>query len=67
MRAAVASYNAGMGAVAEWVGAAGSGAKLRLRDIPYPETVAYVRTVLEARRVYRGEYGDRLGTGSAER
>lgn len=69
VRAAVASYNAGMGAVGEWVGAAHaeSGAKLRLRDIPYAETRAYVRTVLEARRVYREEYGDRLGADSRER
>ncbi len=61
LRAAVASYNAGMGAVEEWVVAAhGAGHGLRLRDIPYPETRAYVEKVLEARRVYREEYGERL-------
>jgi len=64
LRAAVASYNAGMGAVSEWVP---QGRKLRLRDIPYPETRAYVEKVLEARRVYREEYGDRLGSASGER
>jgi soluble lytic murein transglycosylase len=61
--AAIASYNAGMGAVSEWAAqAATDGRRLRIRDIPYPETRAYVEKVLEARRVYREEYGDRLGT-----
>jgi soluble lytic murein transglycosylase len=59
LRAAVASYNAGMGAVAEWR-SQGDGGRLRLSDIRYPETRAYVEKVLEARRVYRGTYGDRL-------
>lgn len=63
--AAVASYNAGMGVVGEWVKQAhAEGHGLRLKDIPYPETRAYVQKVLEARRVYREEYGDRLGTAS---
>jgi soluble lytic murein transglycosylase len=61
VRAAVASYNAGMGAVSEWrAEAAADGHELRPRDIPYPETRAYVKKVLEARRVYRETYGDRL-------
>jgi soluble lytic murein transglycosylase len=60
--AAIASYNAGMGAVGEWMEQArAAGHELRLKDIPYPETRAYVQTVLKARRVYREEYGDRLG------
>ena len=59
LRAAIASYNAGMGAVAEWR-ADGGGRVLRLRDIPYPETRAYVKKVLEARRVYRDTYGEQL-------
>ncbi|HTX68620.1 MAG TPA: lytic transglycosylase domain-containing protein [Thermoleophilia bacterium] len=64
--AAVASYNAGMGVVGEWVGQAhAAGHDLRLEDIPYPETRAYVQKVLEARRVYREQYGDRLGTSAA--
>jgi soluble lytic murein transglycosylase len=67
-RAAVASYNAGMGVVGEWVKLAhADGHELRLKDIPYPETRAYVQKVLEARRVYREEYGDRLGTASGSR
>jgi soluble lytic murein transglycosylase len=68
VRAAVASYNAGMGVVGEWVSQAhADGHGLRLKDIPYPETRAYVQKVLEARRVYRKEYGDRLGTASSPR
>jgi soluble lytic murein transglycosylase len=59
LRSAIASYNAGMGAVAGWR-AEGDGGKLRLSDIPYPETRAYVEKVLEARRVYREAYADRL-------
>ncbi len=63
VRAAVASYNAGMGAVDEWLAQAREqGRRLRLDDIPYPETKAYVEKVLEARRVYREEYGERLRT-----
>jgi soluble lytic murein transglycosylase len=58
LRAAIASYNAGMGAVAEW--SVGVERRLRLGDIPYPETRAYVKSVLEARRVYRETYGERL-------
>jgi soluble lytic murein transglycosylase len=59
LRAAIASYNAGMGAVAQWR-TEGDGGRLRLRDIQYPETRAYVEKVLQARRVYRDTYGDRL-------
>ena len=62
LRAAIASYNAGMGAVSGWK-AAGDGGRLHLGDIPYPETRAYVKKVLEARRVYRETYGERLKGG----
>lgn len=63
VRAAVASYNAGMGVVSQWVaGSSDDGHGLCVHEIPYPETRAYVEKVLEARRVYREEYGDRLGT-----
>jgi soluble lytic murein transglycosylase len=59
--AAVAAYNAGAGAVGEWEAAArAAGHPLRVTDIPYAETRAYVRSVLEARRIYRETYGDRL-------
>ena len=63
VRAAVASYNAGLGAVAQWrAEAAADGHALRIADIPYAETRAYVGQVLELRRVYREMYGDRLPT-----
>lgn len=59
--AAVAAYNAGAGAVQGWVDEArAAGHDLRLSDIPYEETRAYVRSVLEARSAYRQTYGDRL-------
>jgi len=60
--AAVAAYNAGAGAVSQWVAQAGTaGDKLRVAGIPYPETRAYVRRVLHLKRAYREVYGDRLG------
>jgi soluble lytic murein transglycosylase len=63
--AAIAAYNAGAGAVGEWAAAArAQGHALRIADIPYPETRAYVRSVLEARRIYRQTYGDRLRRAS---
>ena len=61
--AAVAAYNAGAGAVQEWMSAA-PGRRLRVADIPYAETRAFVRSVLEARTVYRQTYGERLSRPS---
>ena len=60
--AAVAAYNAGAGAVQEWLDEAHAAGhkRLRISDIPYEETRAYVRSVLEARAAYRHAYGDRL-------
>lgn len=59
--AAVAAYNAGGEAVAEWQAeAAEAGRELRAEDIPYAETRAYVADVLRLRHVYRQTYGDRL-------
>jgi soluble lytic murein transglycosylase len=59
--AAIAAYNAGAGAVGEWEAAArAAGHPLRVADIPYAETRAYVTSVLEARKVYRQTYGGRL-------
>ena len=63
--AAIAAYNAGAGAVGEWEAAArAEGHALRVADIPYAETRAYVRSVLEARGIYREMYGDRLPRAS---
>jgi soluble lytic murein transglycosylase len=59
--AAVAAYNAGAGVVQQWVDEAhAKGRDLRISDIPYAETRAYVRSVLKARAVYRHTYADRL-------
>ena len=63
--AAIAAYNAGAGAVGEWTAAARSeGHSLRVADIPFAETRAYVRSVLQACTVYRETYGDRLPRAS---
>ncbi len=59
--AAIAAYNAGAGVVREWEAAArAADHALRIADIPYAETRAYVRSVLEARAIYRETYGERL-------
>lgn len=59
--AAIAAYNAGAGVVGEWEAAArADGHPLRIADLPYAETRAYVRSVLEARAIYRETYGERL-------
>ena len=59
---ALAAYNGGMGNVDRWVAEAGAqGHSLRVSDIPFPETRAYVTRVLEARREYRAKYAAELG------
>ncbi len=66
LRAAVASYNAGIGVVGEWTAAAAAeGRGLRIAEIPYAETRAYVRKVLELRRIYRQTYGVDLRRASS--
>jgi soluble lytic murein transglycosylase len=63
--AAIAAYNAGAGVVREWEAAArAAGHALRIADIPYAETRAYVRSVLEARAIYRETYDERLPRAS---
>ena len=63
--AAIAAYNAGAGAVGEWAAAArAAGHPLRLADIPYAETRAFVRSVLETRKIYLQTYGERLRRAS---
>ena len=55
---AVAAYNAGTGNVDKWI-VADPG--LDRADIPFPETRAYVKKVLDAKQKYRAEYRRELG------
>jgi soluble lytic murein transglycosylase len=55
--AALAGYNAGPGNADRW-----GGSSLRVEDIPFPETRAYVEKVLDAQRRYRERYGRELGS-----
>ena len=54
--AALAAYNAGPGNVEEW-----GGSDLKLENIRFPETRAYVEDVLDKRDEYRAEYARELG------
>jgi len=54
--AALAAYNAGPGNADKW-----GGGDLRVEQIPFPETRAYVEEVLEKQRSYREEYAKELG------
>ncbi|MFN2611936.1 MAG: lytic transglycosylase domain-containing protein [Solirubrobacterales bacterium] len=54
--AAIAAYNAGESNVTRW-----GGADLTLADITFPETRAYVESVLDKRNDYRRTYGSELG------
>jgi soluble lytic murein transglycosylase len=56
--AALASYNAGPGPVGKW-----GGDNLKVENITYPETRAYVELVLERQKEYREKYGSELGYG----
>jgi soluble lytic murein transglycosylase len=56
--AALASYNAGPGPVEKW-----GGSDLKVDEITYPETRAYVELVLERQKEYRDKYGAELGYG----
>jgi soluble lytic murein transglycosylase len=59
---AIAAYNAGETNVDRWVRDAGGPEKFdRVEDIPFPETRAYVKGVLDHRQDYRQHYGDELG------
>ena len=57
--AALAAYNAGMGNVDRWRAERGGG--LKVEEIPFPETRAYVDKVLGARADYRSQYKRELG------
>jgi soluble lytic murein transglycosylase len=59
---AVAAYNGGLANVDGWVAKAReAGTRLTARAIPFPETRAYVRRVLDAQRAYRAQYPRELG------
>jgi soluble lytic murein transglycosylase len=58
---AVAAYNAGLTNVDRWVRRAGGPEAFdAARDVPYPETRAYVENVAESRESYRRHHGDDL-------
>jgi soluble lytic murein transglycosylase len=54
--AALAAYNAGPGNADKW-----GGSELRVEEIPFPETRAYVEEVLEKQAEYRQKYARELG------
>jgi soluble lytic murein transglycosylase len=59
---AIAAYNAGLTNADRWVAeAGGAGAFDAGRDIPFPETRAYVANVLDRRDQYREHYSRDLG------
>ena len=59
---AIAAYNAGQTNVDGWVDRAGGQEDFdAARDVPFPETRAYVANVQERRDEYRDHYSDDLG------
>ncbi len=59
---AVAAYNAGLTNVDQWSQKAREqGRELALRDIPFPQTRAYVSRVMSAEATYRQFYAKQLG------
>ena len=61
---AVAAYNAGLANVDRWVARTDAeGRRLTAGEIPFSETRAYVRRVLQAQHEYRGLYAHQLGIG----
>jgi soluble lytic murein transglycosylase len=59
---ALAAYNAGQGNVDAWIAEARAQERgMTLEAIPFPETRAYVESVLEARDDYRETYAAELG------
>ncbi len=57
---ALAAYNGGEANVDRWM-ARSPGGRLSIEAIPFPETRAYVRRVLQARADYRHKYAVQLG------
>jgi soluble lytic murein transglycosylase len=61
---ALAAYNGGESNASRWAAAAHAhGHPLRIGDIPFPETRAYVQRVLGKQREYRHTYASALGYG----
>lgn len=59
---AIAAYNAGLANVDAWVARArADGRELTANRIPFPETRAYVKRVLQAQTDYRNDYPTELG------
>lgn len=59
---ALAAYNGGEANVGHWLARARAGHRhFGIGEIPFPETQAYVRKVLQARRDYRRTYPTQLG------
>jgi soluble lytic murein transglycosylase len=59
---AIAAYNAGQANVDKWVSRAGGPGRFdTVRDIPFPETRAYVAGVFARQRDYRAKYARELG------
>jgi soluble lytic murein transglycosylase len=59
---AVAAYNGGLANVDAWMAHAdAAGRRLTVAAIPFTETRAYVRRVLDAQRAYRATYAHELG------
>ena len=52
----LAAYNAGQGKVDAWLQTRGNGTHLAVKDIPFPETRAYVERVLALQGDYRKAY-----------
>ena len=59
---AIAAYNGGATNVDSWVREArADGRAFAVKDIPFPETRAYVQRVLQAQKDYRHVYASQLG------
>ncbi len=59
---ALAAYNGGEANVSRWLAQAhAQGHRFTIRDIPFPETSAYVQKVLQKQRDYRRTYATQLG------
>jgi soluble lytic murein transglycosylase len=58
---AIAAYNAGETNVARWISDAGGPSSFDPKDIPFPETRAYVQNVEQHQKDYRRHYASELG------